>query len=262
MRTAILLLLATILGVAGGLAACGDHQRRHVVRLVGDPGIKRDDPMLAYGEAITIDGVPRPVISASKPIVPPSEETWTQGHRVGATIPPELAAVPWMMFATTVTRNGTTSVMRWLPVPSRQAGGHFEYGVVDDRVGPDGTVGIMLWPVPDLAKRDVETSELTIPAHARLDVGVAVEPQTRIGTALPIAMTVTAIAGTEAIVLHTVEVDPRREPDRGWKDVSISLTPVAGRTVRLRFSSRPVVGPTAMLGLPLWADPTIIDLGS
>jgi len=256
---ATLRIVTTLLVGLGAFVGCDDYRAPRTIHLVDDPGITRTDPMLTWGELVTINGVSRRVISASKPIVPPSEETWTKGHQVGAVIPPELGTVPWIVFATTVTRNGKTSVMRWLPVVGRQAGNRFDYGVVDDRVGPDGKVGITLWPVPDLAKRDVVTGDLAIPAGARLDVGVAVESQTWSGTLLPIEMTVTAIAGSEEIVLRTVQVDPRNPEDRDWKDISIPLDPIAGRTVRVRFSARPIAGPTALPGLPLWAEPRITD---
>ena len=254
-------ILVTVLvaAVCAGLLGCGDRGgSTRAVRLLDDPGIARTDPLLAWGEVVTIDDVPRPVISASKPITPPSEETWTAGHQVSAVIPEELRAVPWLVFATVVVRGGTPTVMRSLPVIGAQAGRRFSYGVVDERVGPDGKVGIMLWPAPDLKSRDVETGEVAIPAHAVLEVAAALEPITWKITVIPIDMTVTAIADGRETVLHTIRIDPRMPEDQHWHELSIPLDAVAGRRARLRFSSRPLVGPTATLALPVWADPTIV----
>ena len=98
-------------------------------------------------------------------------------------------------------------------------------------------------------------------ARATLDVGMAIEPVIWSGAFMPIDMTVTAIVDGKEILLHTTRIDPRRPQDRHWLDASIALDLVAGRTVRLRFSARPILGPTAIPTLPVWADPTIVDLG-
>jgi len=255
-------LAAFVLGLAAGSAGCGDtHEASVPIRLVADPGIRRDAPFLSWGTVVTIANVARPVLSAAAPVLPPTEVRLNpNGKRtVGAQIPPEFSALPWLVFETVVTRGGTMQMMRSWPVTAKLAGTKYDVWVDDDKVGPDGTPAIRLWPVPDLATRDVETGEIAVPAHAALQVGVGVEPISWDTTVFPIDMTVAVVDRGVNTVLETIRLDVRRPENKKWVDASIPLDAFAGRRVRFRFSARPSAGPTAAVSLPLWADPTIVD---
>jgi hypothetical protein len=253
--------------VAMGAPGCGDRGSDAVfepVRLVGDPDIDRSAPFLTWGTVVTIADLPLPALSASEPILPAVTIQAPPGQvrTIKAQIPPQIHAVPWLVFETVVTRAGTMSRMRSWPVTGNQGGQTYEVGLVEEKVGADGVPGVRLWPVPDLAKRDVETGPVAIPAHAVLQVAIGLEPASWDTTVVPVDMTVTAIAGGTPTVLRTTQVNVRRPEDRQWIALSIPLDSIGGRTVKLRFSARPNIGPTAVPSLPVWGDPTIVDVRS
>jgi hypothetical protein len=258
MRASVL--VALVLAAAG----CGESPRfatSEPIRLIGDPGIRRDAPFLAWGTVVSIGDVPRPVLSAAAPVVPPSELLpQPNGRRkIRAQIPPEFARLPWLVYETTVTRDGATSMLRSWPVTAKVSGTFYEVWVTEEKVGPHDTPGVRLWPIPDLASRDVETGDVAIPVGATLEVGLGLEPITWDTTVIPVEMTVTALAAGRETVLSTTPVTPPQRPaPPQWKDVSIPLDALAGQTVRLRFSARPKMGPSAVVSLPVWADPTIV----
>jgi hypothetical protein len=259
MRRFVLLALVLAAVVTG----CGDGRRSAAsepIRLVGDPGIKRDAPFLTWGSIVTIGDVPRPVLSASQAIAPPADLLPGESgvRKLRAQIPPDWSQIPWLVFETTLTKDGTTRMMRSWPVTGRVAGTSYEAYVTENKVGPGDTPGIRLWPVPDLASRDVETGNVTIPADAVLEVGLGLEPITWDTNVIPLVMTVTAIGDGRETVLSTTDVDVRRPEHKAWIDVQVPLGALAGRTVRLRFATRPKLGPTALCALPIWADPTIV----
>ncbi len=256
--------LTLAVAVAVLAAGCGDRPSGDAtlfMRLGPDPSVPRDEQFLTWGEPVTIGDASRVVLSASKPVSPPAEVTATPGEarRVGARIPPELKAVPWMIFESVTTHDGQTTMMRSWPVAGMQAGGTYAVSIVEERVGDDGVPGIRIWPAPDLAKRDVETAALRVPPHASLEVGVGIEPPAWSMVIFEVEMKVAAVASGRDVVLRTIRLDPRRPYDRKWNDLTIPLDQVAGQTVRFRFSARPVVGGTALCSLPVWADPTIVD---
>jgi hypothetical protein len=72
-------------------------------------------------------------------------------------------------------------------------------------------------------------------------------------------MRVSAVAPDGVTALGATQLDVRRPEHRQWVDVTIPLDAVAGRTVRLRFAARPIVGPTTVPALPVWTEPTIVD---
>lgn len=255
-------LLCALVAVAA--LGCGDHAATTIgnfdpIRLIGDPGIDRTKPFLAWGGVVTVSDVPRPVISSAIPYAPPSEvKTNEAGNRtVRATIPAELAAVPWVVFETVTTKAGKSTTMRYWPVTARQAGIAYEVGLIEAAVG-GGTPSIRVWPVPDVATRDVETGPITVPAHAVLEVGVALEQISWDTTIMPLDMKVEAVVDGKTQPLHTERLDVRKPENRRWVDLRVPLDSVAGKSVHFRFSARPTMGPTGVVSLPVWADPTIV----
>jgi hypothetical protein len=255
MRRAVLAL------VVFAAAACGDARLPgDPIRLIDDPGIKRDAPFLAWGSVVSINDEPRRVLSASQPVTPPAEVVPQPegGRKVGAQIPPGFSALPWLVFETTVTQDGATTFMRSWPVTARAAGNTYAVWVTEHKMRPGGVPGVRLWPVPDLATRDVETGDVTIPPGSVLQVGVGLEMITWDTTVLPLEMKVTAIADGRETVLSTTPIEIQRREHKRWIDVSTPLDALAGRSVRFRFSTRPKLGPTAVASLPVWAEPTIV----
>jgi hypothetical protein len=249
-------LLAVALG-CGGQPSGGSPD---VIQLVPDPQAPRDERFLTWGATVTIADVPRTTLSASKAHTPPPDVTQGQGPRqMSFLIPAEFKDVAWIVLESIATRDGSTRTIRAWPVANTQAGGTFAVGVTEPRLGPGDTPGVRLLPVPDLATRDVETAEVTIPEHAVFQAGIGIETGSWDATAIPVDMTVSTVAGETATVLGTTRIDIRRPEHRRWTDLSIPLDALAGRTVRLRFSARPAVGPSAVPILPVWAEPIIAD---
>jgi hypothetical protein len=150
-------------------------------------------------------------------------------------------------------------MMRSWPVSGALAGGTYDALIVDARVPPGGRTGVLVWPVPDLAMRDVTTRGVVVPARAVLRVAAGLEAASWPSTVTPLDMTITAIADGAETPLRAVRVDPRRPGGRAWIDLAVPLDALAGRTARFRFASRPIVGPTAVPALPVWSAPEIVD---
>ena len=222
-------------------------------------GIKREGPFLVWGTPVTIAGDTRPVLSTVKPLVPPVEVVTgpnPEFFHLRVVLPEVLKVVPWLVLESVALREGTAKMMRSWPVPGGIAGTRYDVAIVKQRLG-DATAAVHLWPCPDLATRDVETGELTIPPHAALTTAIGLEPATFDTSFIPVAMTVAAVADGAETVLRTTTLESRFAR-QGWTNVTVPLDALAGRTVRLRFRARPTVGPTQVLTLPLWADPTIV----
>lgn len=257
MRPLVALALACTLGGCGGdgpAAPAGGP-----LRLIDDPGIARDRPFLAWGVPIEIGGESRPVLSASAPVLPPSEHLQRPGgQRVSrGMVPTNLAAVPWIIIESVVTRDGRTKMMRSWPMVGAKAGTEYNIPHIDALLGPDGTPTIVLRPVPDLATRDVETGEVRVPAGAVLTTAVGIEPSSLDSSTVPLDMTVAAVADGQEQTLRTVRIEASRPEAKRWIDLRVPLDALAGRTVRFRFRARPMLGPTAVPSLPVWADPTV-----
>jgi hypothetical protein len=253
---------AATLVVATG---CGDRvpsdQPFAAISLVPDAKTPRDDRFLRWGDTVTIAGQSRPALSSSKSVMPPAEITGTdQGQRhVGVRIPPEFAGASTGVFELVTRYDATVTTTRMWPLSYSQAGTTYSVGVVEAKVTPGGTPAVRLWPIPDLATRDLDTAEMRVPPHAVLQVGVGLEPASWDSTVVPVDMTVSTVAGSTATVLRTTRIDIRRKENRQWIDLSIPLDDLAGRAVRFRFSTRPMIGPSAVPTLPVWAEPTIVD---
>ena len=259
-RVAIITLAAAL---AASMAGCSRERADGLpIRLVGDPGIKRDAPFVTWGGVVVLDGVSRPVLSSAAPMMPVTELVPQPegGRKIRAQIPPSFGALPWLVFETVAGKGDVMHMLRSWPVTGKVAGMHYEVWLREDRIKADETPGVRLWPIPDLASRDVETGDLAVPPHAALQFGVALEPITWDTTAVPVDMAVSAVAKDGATTtLKTIRLNPRDEAHQTWVDAIVPLDGLAGRTVRFRFTARPSMGPTAVPTLPLWADPTIVD---
>jgi hypothetical protein len=254
-----------VLALVSALGACGERDRPYgPIRLVPKADASRDERFLTWGGTVTIGGFARPVLSAATPIDPPVENLRSSdGQRTTRVVlPAELRAYPWMIIESVVTRDGVTSMIRAWPAVGSQGGTAFDLPVAEAKIGPDEAPGVVLRAAPDLAARDVETDEVTVPAHTVLLFGVALEPSSLQVTAIPIDMTVSALTGERVIELHTVRLKPGGRDVQAWADAQIPLDQIAGRVVRFRFSARPIAGPTAVPALPIWADPTIVEAGT
>ena len=70
-RVAIITLAAAL---AASMAGCSRERADGLpIRLVGDPGIKRDAPFVTWGGVVVLDGVSRPVLSSAAPMMPATE---------------------------------------------------------------------------------------------------------------------------------------------------------------------------------------------
>ena len=252
------LLLALL---AASVAGCGSRSGDLPIHLVDDPKVRRDVPFVTWGGIVSLDGEPRQVISSAVPTMPTSELLpQPEGPRkIRAQIPPSFGALPWLAYEVVATHGDTMRTLRSWPVLGGLAGKSHEISLPENRIKPDETPAVRLWPIPDLASRDVETGDVVVPAHSALELGVGLEPITRDSTILPIDMTVTAVAaGGATTPLKTIRLNAF-DKDQKWVDATVPLDALAGQTVRFRFTARPSMGPTEIPTLPLWADPTIVD---
>jgi hypothetical protein len=254
--------LAASFALALAALGCGGQSSRPfaAIPVTVDPHAPRDERFLVWGGTVAVDGLVRTVLSASRAVMPPAQVTHPGAQQqVTFPIPAEMKAASWIVLEAVVTRDDTTSMIRSWPVAGTQAGGTYSIGLLDEQVGPGGQPGVRLHPAPDLATRDVDTAEVTVPEHAVLQVGMALEQASWPSTTSPIDMRVSAVTPDGITALGTTQLDVRRPEQRQWIDVTIPLDAVAGRTVRLRFAARPSIGPTAVPSLPVWAEPMIVD---
>jgi arylsulfatase A-like enzyme len=108
--------------------------------------------------------------------------------------------------------------------------------------------------VPPLDARDVVSAAFEVPLEARLDFAIGVEGRAR----TPVEFRVIAEGDAGATVLDRRVYDRRDMPkDRGWREASVDLSALAGRTIRLRFSTGLPEGTTVAPSLPVWADPVV-----
>jgi hypothetical protein len=256
-RVAVLLAASALLATVG--CGGGSLSDDGPIALAPDWSVPRDERFLSWGEAVAIGDERRTAFSSSKAVMPPAEITAPegQGRRVGTRIPLEMKDVAWFVFESTTTRGGTTTMMRSWPVVGARAGQSFAVGIVEERLGPDGIPGIRIWPCPDLASRDVETAAVAVPPHAELRVAMGIERASWDSTVVPLDMRVTALADGKEIPIGSTRLDPRKPELRRWVDTAFPLDAVGGRTVRFRFSARPMLGPTTIASLPVWADAEI-----
>jgi hypothetical protein len=248
--------------LAASLAGCGGRPGELPIHLVDDPKIRREIPFVTWGEVVSLDGVPRQVLSSVSPLMPQSEVVREPlaARKVSAPVPSSVAGLPWLVYELVAVRGDAIRMLRSWPGQSKLAGKLYEVYVPEHRIQPDETPAVRLWPIPDLASRDVETGDIVVPPHAALQLGVGIQPASFDSTALPIDMTVSAVAGDGAsTALRTIRMDPRVPAQRKWVDVAIPLEALAGKTVRFKFTARSSFGSTAVPTLPLWADPTIVD---
>jgi hypothetical protein len=253
------LLLALL---AASVAGCGGRSSDLPIHLVDDPKVRRDVPFVTWGGIVALDGDPRQVLSSAVPVMPASELLpQPEGPRkIRAQIPPSFGALPWLAYELVATHGDGMRTLRSWPVIGGLAGKTHEISLPESRIKPDETPAVRLWPIPDLASRDVETGDVVVPAHTALKLGVGLEPITLDSTIQPIDMTVTAVAaGGATIPLKTIRLNTRARENRKWVDATIPLDALAGQTVRFQFMARPSLGATDIPTLPLWADPTIVD---
>jgi arylsulfatase A-like enzyme len=113
-------------------------------------------------------------------------------------------------------------------------------------------------PAPPLAARDVVSRWFDVPADARLDFAIGVELPPRVAPPTAVEFRVIAEDGARETVVDQRVYDPRDvSQDRVWRDASVDLSALAGRTIRLRLSTRAADGASAGSALPVWGDPVV-----
>ena len=252
MRLALVTLLAMIVG-------CSDAPRFPLL-LVDDPGIARDDPRLAYGASVTIGTERRRVLAASKPIQTDATLSDAPGGRIKYlhAPAPSLPKGALVVFAAATLENGVPKPIRVWPL-RMHSGEPLKLIVYTATLPPpEKAIVAVSWPVVPLAERDQETGPVEIPPAATLTVGFGLEPaclQMMLGTAT-LRIVAVDTAGGES-TLHEASLSSNPNQPHRWVDEAIPLAPLAGRTVRFRFTMRTALPPQGSYALPVFAEPTI-----
>jgi arylsulfatase A-like enzyme len=108
------------------------------------------------------------------------------------------------------------------------------------------------------------TRPLPVPRGARLRFGIGLDAA-EAGNP-PVAFVIDAIdeaadadLGSTVEVFRETVVPAGSASDRSWHDREVDLAPLAGRTVRLRFTNPAAAGADgASFALPLWSDPFLV----
>lgn len=138
---------------------------------------------------------------------------------------------------------------------------------VIERPGPSLTVTVSAPPrstqvdvLVEVFARPLEeewtTEPILIPPHAALHFGIGIDPIDPVVDLSTTEAKISVLDGDDPQILFARSFsDPGFDRDR-WHDEQIDLAPYAGRTVRLRFTTRT----TASTNQPvvLWSDPTIV----
>jgi hypothetical protein len=248
--------LVTVLVI---IAGCSDGPPRPIL-LVDDPGIARNDPRLAYGAAVTIGTERRRVLAASKPIVTDATLEDAPGGRIKyfRAPAPSLPKGALVVFAAATLEDGVPVPIRVWPL-RMHAGEPLKLLVYKATLPPpEKTVVGVTWPVVPLDERDQETGPVSVPPGATLTVGFGLEPACLQMALAPVLLGIVAVdpAGV-ATTLHEASVSARPAQPQRWLDAAIPLAPLAGRTVRFRFTMRTAVPPQGSYVLPVFAEPTI-----
>jgi len=121
---------------------------------------------------------------------------------------------------------------------------------------PEQTVVTQL--VYDPPTLDITSGQLFVPAGAELTFYAAVHTTMPGSPTTALAFVITAVEADRETEVHRVVLDPgQRAEDRGWVGQRADLSAVAGRSVRLRFSARPVDDrPSA--SFPLWGNVVMV----
>ena len=251
MRLALVTLLAMIVG-------CSDAPSLPIL-LVDDPGIARDNPRLAYGAAVTIGTERRRVLAASKPSVTDVSLVDAPGDRIkylrGPA--PSFPSGTLVVFAAATLEDGVPVPIRVWPLRMK-SGEPLNLLVYKATLPPpEKTIVAVSWPVVPLDERDQETGPVKIPPAATLTVGFGLEPAGQKMVLAPVTFRIVAVdtAGVES-TLHETSVSSSPSSQR-WLDAAIPLAPLAGQTVRFRFTMRTVLPARGSYALPVFAEPTI-----
>jgi arylsulfatase A-like enzyme len=147
-------------------------------------------------------------------------------------------------------------------VPVAHGAARIAVDVADVPAGRPFDVAIAGYPAPALAARDVTTASFAVPRAARLELAAGVQREAwDLDVALRFA--VAALDGEGERELWTATLDPARRPaDRRWLPAVVPLDALAGRTIRLRFTVRPLDAGDARTSLPLWGDPVVVAPGT
>jgi len=250
------------------------------VRFIAAPG-SGSTAALARAE---IAGESRYVLAAHPPIVLRAREDVTLPHadelRVPAELPPALAGRDVRIDASVLVRElpvaapaptfGQLDAARMVtasapPLVVRGHDGARPEAVIplpEALRGQRGLLTVSARPLP-ASPRESETAEVDVPPGARLVFGYGVEEAGWAAGFPPVRF---ALAAGDATLFER-RLDPAADArDRRWFDASLDLSPLAGRRVRLVFTTEALAGtpypPNRVLTIVLKASPTIVQAGT
>jgi arylsulfatase A-like enzyme len=140
------------------------------------------------------------------------------------------------------------------------AGGRAQITVDFADLPADRTVDVAVtgYAASALDLHDVTTAPFVVPAGARLELAVGVQPE-----AWELAVPLRFAVREGERELWSAVLDPAQHPDdRRWRPATIPLDALAGRSAQLRFEVRPLDPKGEATSLPLWADPVVIAPGA
>jgi arylsulfatase A-like enzyme len=139
--------------------------------------------------------------------------------------------------------------------------GEFVFPLAPELRGGPAVLTVVAHPLPDAPVDQTETAPFDVPAGARLRFGFAVEEAGWTPGWPPVVFRVET-AETRPVTLFERRLDPSADPrDRRWFDASVSLAPLAGRRVALRFVTEAVAsapGTTVDRTFAVFANPEVV----
>lgn len=259
---AVRVLLAIALGVVG--LGCDAPEppsdlRMPIVRLL-DRRPAALPAGLVWGSYVEMGGEERLVATSLAEWGRPTPGSPTDGAASVWTvpIPPALRDAPWLMVRGTVTAGTRTTAIPTQVVAPAATDGSVRIGFADGKA-PGAVLRTQIYPVPAVDGRDLVMGPFVPPAGAALTFGIGVEKAAWRPDTPPVEFRVVAETDGGDVVLDRTVLDPAtRASDRAWQDRRVELAAVAGRSIRLRLSTR--AGPDARPGmsLPVWADPVVM----
>ena len=227
------------------------------MRFIAAPG-SGSTAALARAE---IAGESRYVLAAHPPIVLRAREDVTLPHadelRVPAELPPALAGRDVRIDASVLVRElpvaapaptfGQLDAARMVTASAPPLVVHGHDGARPEAViplpealrGQRGLLTVSARPLPASPREQSETAEVDVPPGARLVFGYGVEEAGWAAGFPPVRF---ALAAGDATLFER-RLDPAADArDRRWFDASLDLSPVAGRRVRLVFTTEALAG--------------------
>lgn len=256
-----------------------------------------DDARLTHGSHVFLGTDARPVLTAARPYVPGLLCESTDGpHKFcRAKRPADLPAAPHAIFARgSASSVKHPDLHDGPPAPDGAATVAATAAAEDANLAPGATpaaadaappprfarsvllppgeetpVGWLMalqhllartYAIPALEERQIATGPFTVPPGALLRLSIGVEEPVWWVDSAPVLFRVVLEddSGAQQDLYRRI-LDPAHNPaDRRWYDSDVDLTDLAGRTIRLRFTTEPVQTGDTRPSLPLWGDPRVL----